>query len=490
MLIAASLAFLIKIVLVIGSFGFLILVHELGHFFVARWSGVRILRFSIGFGRTLVSWKGAETEYRVAMIPLGGYVKMAGEEHAERSPQPGEYLSKPIGVRAGVILAGPLVNYLTAVVIMWLVFCIGFPEYVPKLAPIIGMVRSETPAAAAGVQVGDLVLSVNGHAIRSWDEVVAPIEASPEQPVKLRLQRAEQVRELIVVPRSVEVAKGGGARRRIGAIGVEASEQLSPIIGEVRPGMPAAAAGLRVGDLVLEINGQRIRTWDEVTKLIQASPDQPITLAIDRAGARQEVTVHPKAEEMKGPLGTPQRVGRIGVGPSGRLVVRRVGPVRAIRESLRQTGEWTVLTLQGLASMLERKVPWEKSVSGPIGIGMLTWDAVTHLLTQIFSRIPTEGVRALASDDVAIALVQLLVLISLVSLGLAIFNVFPIPILDGGHLFFLAIEKLKGSPVSTVIQERAQQVSFVLLMTLVALICVNDVRQFGIAAKVLEWVRK
>ena len=393
-MLAACVTFVIKIALVVGSFGFLILVHELGHFVVARWSGVRILRFSIGFGRRLCSWKRGETEYWVSMIPLGGYVKMAGEQHAEQSHEPGEYLSKPVGVRAAIILAGPAVNYLTAIVIMWLVFCIGFPE-------------------------------------------------------------------------------------------------LSPVIGEVKEGMPAFAAGVKTGDRVQQINGQAVRTWDEVTKLIQAAPDQAVQLAIERAGQTQMLTVRPKAEDATDPFGTRKRVGRIGVSPNGDLWLRRTGPLAAIGQSLRQTTEWSVLTLQGLASMVQHKVPFKESVSGPIGIGMLTWDAVTHLITQVFGRIPTQGLSALVSQEVALALVHLLILISLVSLGLAIFNVFPIPILDGGHLLFLAIEKIRrGRPVSMVVQERVTQVSFVLLMTLVAFICVNDIERFGIAKKVLEWVHR
>ena len=349
--------------------GFLVLVHELGHFLVARWSGVRILRFSIGFGSKVFGWRRGETEYWVSWIPLGGYVKMAGESRSEQAHQPWEYLSKSIGTRAMIIAAGPVVNYLVALITLWVVFVIGYPELLPE-------------------------------------------------------------------------------------------------VGKVVDEMPAQAAGLEVGDRIRAIDGRPVASWREMTQAIYDSADRPLTLRIERGGATRDVTVTPKRKEIKDPFGHTQRVGLIGIAPSGTFETFRVGPLEAIGRTIKQQNEWVGQTFLGLWSMLTGKLSVRESVTGPIGILYLASEAATM------------GVGAL------------LYLISLFSLSLAIFNFFPIPILDGGHLFFLAIEKLRGIPVSVNVQERASQVSLVLLMTLVLVVCINDVNRFGLVEKVLEWVRR
>ena len=348
--------------------GVLVFVHEAGHFLVARWSGVRILRFSLGFGPKVFGWRRGETEYCVSWIPLGGYVKMAGEQRAEQHHQPWEYLSKPIGTRALIVFAGPLVNYLTAILSLWVVFMVGYPE----LLPIVGQVAKEMPAQAAGLQEGDRI-----HAIDGWP----------------------------------------------------------------------------------------IGTWEEMTELIHAAPGRPVTFQISRAGTVQDVEITPKLKSITDPFGRQKAVGLIGISPSGAFESRRVGPVAAFGRTIEQQNEWLAQTMFALWSLVTGKLSMQESMTGPIGILYLTSEA--------------------ASMGVA----PLLSLMSLFSLSLALFNLFPIPILDGGHLFFLAVEKLRGTPVSVNVQERAAQVSFVLLMTLVLIICVNDVNRFGLVDKVLGWFK-
>lgn len=348
--------------------GFLVFVHEAGHFLVARWSGVRILRFSLGFGPKIFGWKRGETEYCVSWIPLGGYVKMAGESRAEQHQQPWEYLSKPISIRALIVFAGPLVNYLTAILSLWVVFLVGYPE-------------------------------------------------------------------------------------------------LLPVVGQVAKEMPAQAAGLLEGDRIQAIDGRPIRTWEEMTEFIHAAPGRPLTLRIERERVTQEVSVTPTLKQMTDPFGHQKTVGLIGISPSGAFESRRVGPLSALGRTIQQQNEWLGQTMFALWSLVTGKLSMRESMTGPIGILYLTSEA--------------------ASMGVA----PLLSLMSLFSLSLALFNLFPIPILDGGHLFFLAIEKLRGNPVSVNVQERAAQVSFVLLMTLVLVICVNDVNRFGLVEKVVGWFK-
>ncbi len=347
--------------------GFLIVVHEFGHFLVARWAGVRVLRFSVGFGPRLLMWKSGQTEYAVSAIPLGGYVKMAGEQRTEETGKPWEYHAKPIGTRAAIIFAGPFVNYLVAFLSLWVVFVIGYPELLPE-------------------------------------------------------------------------------------------------VGKVLDDMPAQAAGMRVGDRVQSIDGRAVHTWDDLTKVIYESAGRAVVLSVERGGAMRDVTVTPQAKAITDPFGRARTIGLIGVAPSGAFEPFRVGPAAAFGRALRQQGEATVQTLTALWSLMTGRMALRDSVTGPIGLIYLT------------------------SEAVRMGWAPLLFLVSLLSLSLAIFNLLPIPILDGGHLLFLGLEKLLGRPVSLVIQERSAQVSFVLLIALILVICVNDLNRFGLLKKAAELI--
>ena len=343
--------------------GVLVIIHEAGHLVVARWAGVRILRFSIGFGPRLMTFTRGHTEYAISAIPLGGYVKMSGEQHTEHHvPKPWDYLAKPPGTRAAIIFAGPFVNYLVAFLSLWTVYVIGYPE-------------------------------------------------------------------------------------------------LLPVVGKVLDGMPAHAAGLEPGDRISAIDGRPIHTWDELTTAVYASPGRPLSLRVESRGAARTVTVTPAPKQVTDPIGREKTVGLIGVAPSGVFEPYRLSPVPALGRAFRQQIQWTEETLAAMGSLLTGKLALRDSVTGPIGLVYLT------------------------SDAVKLGIAPVLFLASLFSLSLGIFNLFPIPILDGGHLFFLLIEKLRGKAVSVKIQERAAQVSFVLLMTLVLVISFNDLHRFGLLGR-------
>ncbi len=337
--------------------GLLILIHELGHFVAARWAGVRILRLSMGFGPRLFTRRRGHTEYALSLIPLGGYVKMAGEQQEERAHEPWEYLSKPLRVRAGIVFAGPLMNYALAALTLWVVFVIGYPE-------------------------------------------------------------------------------------------------LLPVVGEVKADMPASSAGLAEGDRIVAVNGQPVTTWEELTDLVSARADQRTTLRVQRGEAAREIVLTPKREDIVDPFGRPETVGRIGITPKGDFEIVKIGPLAAIGRSFEQQGEWIGQTFLALGSLVTGRVSMRDSMTGPIGILHLTSDAVKM------------GIR------------PVLYFVSLISLMLGIFNLFPIPILDGGHLLFIGMEGLRGRPVSSTVQERAAQVSLALLITLVLITCVNDVNRF------------
>lgn len=348
--------------------GLLVIVHELGHYVVARRRGVRILRFSIGFGPRLFAWTKGHTEYAISAIPLGGYVKMAGEQTAEHTQEPWEYLSKPVGTRAQIVFAGPLVNYVVALLGLWVMFLIGYPE-------------------------------------------------------------------------------------------------LLPVVGKVLPQMPAQAAGLQPGDRIQAINDRTVRTWEEMTKLIYVSPEKPLTFRLGRGADRLTVSVIPKSKAITDLAGRAKTIGVVGIVPSGAFEAHRFGPIAAVGRAIRQHNEWVAQTFLALWSMGTGRLSVRESVTGPIGILFMT------------------------SEAVRMGVAPLLYLVSLFSLSLAIFNVFPIPILDGGHLFFLVLEKLRGRPVSINVQERSAQVSLALLIVFVLMICFNDVSRFGLFDRVLDWVK-
>ena len=347
--------------------GLLVLVHEAGHCVVARWSGVRVLRFSIGFGPVIWKRTLGGTEYAVSLLPLGGYVKMAGEEQADRGhPAKDEFLAQPIRVRARIIAAGPLVNALVSVVTLWVVLVIGYPE-------------------------------------------------------------------------------------------------LLPVIGKVMDEMPASAAGLQEGDRVRALDGAAVQTWDELTQHVQQAADRPVTMAIEREGASMELVVTPTPREITDPFGRTRRVGLIGVSPRGEFATYKVSPLEAFRKTAEKEWEWLGHTGLSLWSLLTGRISPKESLTGPIGI------------------------MVIASQAAQMGLSSLLYLVSIFSRSLAVFHFFPLPILDGGHLLFLVLEKLKGSPVSLRVQEKATQVSMALLLALVVMVCVNDLSRFGLIDKLVGW---
>jgi len=353
--------------------GLLVIVHEAGHFIVARWAGVRVLRFSMGFGPRLLTWRRGHTEYAVSAIPLGGYVKMAGEQAPAGTAQAGdpwEYLSKPISTRAGIVFAGPFVNYLVGLLSFWVVFVIGYPE-------------------------------------------------------------------------------------------------LLSVVGKVVEEMPAQAAGLQPGDRIAAIDGQPVETWEEMTEIIYDSPERPLRFQIEREGGEAfGVTIAPKAKASADHFGRPKTIGQIGISASGASRLYRPGPVKAVGETIKLQNEVIGQTMVALWLMVTGRLSMRESVTGPIGIVFMVQDAL-HL-----------------------GLSSALTFVAIISLSLAIFNLFPLPILDGGHLLFLALEKLRGKPVSVTIQERSAQVSFVALLALVLVICINDVNRFGLVEKVGQWMRR
>ena len=441
-------------VLVIGV---LVAVHEYGHFWVARRVGVRVLRFSIGFGRPLLQRTGADgTEYVLAAIPLGGYVKMLDEREApvDEAEQHRAFNRKPLWARNAVICAGPAFNFALAIVAYWLVFVIGATE----VRPVIGPVAPESPAATAGLASGDEFLRVDGNRVQAWDETVMTlIGAADDGPFPIEVERAGGARarldlDLTGVPLLEEQ---GEVLERIGLQPLQ--PRIDPVINEVVEGSSAARAGLQSGDRIRALDGEPMDTWRALVMAIRDRPEQTVSLAFERQG---DTLTRTFTLDSRGSGG--ERTGVLGVTPqvpegtfSNLRHEVRYGPVAAVGEAVGSSWRAATLTVDVLVKMVigEASV---KNLSGPINIAQY------------------------AGDSVSLGLIPFLKFLAIVSISLGILNLMPVPVLDGGHLLYNTIEWVRGRPLSEAAQGMGQQIGMVLLFMLMALAFYNDLnRIFG-----------
>lgn len=337
-------------------FGFLIFIHELGHFILAKINRVRVLKFSLGFGPKVIGRQIGETEYLLSAIPLGGYVKMLGEETEDEAEEPDparSYKNQPVLKRISIVFAGPLFNLLAAVVIFFFIFLNGIPT-------------------------------------------------------------------------------------------------LLPVIGEVLGDSPAARAVLVTGDRIIEINGTPIKYWSDMTEIIHESPEKQLTMTVQRNSARTTISVTPERKKTKDLFGEEKEIGLIGVKPSGDTVVVKENLPAAVRNAFSRTWEISVLTVVGIVKLIQRIIPAD-TIGGPI------------LIFQLAEKQASAGV------------LNFFTFAAVISINLAILNLLPIPVLDGGHLLFLAIEKVRKKPLSERVIMVSQRIGMALLVLLMALALYNDI---------------
>jgi regulator of sigma E protease len=432
--------------------GVLILIHEWGHFIVARLTGVGVERFSIGFGPVLLRWRGKETEYCLSVIPMGGYVKMMGEESpleggAALPYDPAKAFSlKPLWARFLIVFAGPGMNFVLAAVIFSVVLAtVGRPVW----PAVIGRVAPDSPGAAAGLQTGDTVASANGRRIAHWEDLDRAVATSSGRPLRLTVARSGAVREVSVTPRLTEardpIFKDTHQTWEIGV-----GPQLLPQIGSVNSGSPAEKAGLKSGDVVVAVAAQPVFTPEELMQGIQRRAGQTFEVTVEREGKRLPLTVTANAVKEKNAAGEDVEVGRIGVG----IVTRTVNyeaypPHKAVWYGTVKTWDMTTLTAKGLWKIVSRQID-SSNIGGPI-------------------QIASEAGRQAKEGPASLALFT-----AIISVNLALLNLLPVPMLDGGHLFFFVIEGVMGRPLSLRKREAAQQLGFVLLMLLMVYALYND----------------
>ncbi len=437
------------------ALGALIFIHELGHFMVAKAMGVGVERFSLGFGPRIFSFRRGETEYCVSIVPLGGYVKMTGEEaHGEDAIHPTteappidpakSFSTKPLWARFLIVLAGPGMNFVLAAVIFAIVFAaVGLPV----LDPMVGRTLPDSAAAQAGLRPRDRVAAIDGRPVEHWGEIEEAVLRAEGRPLVFTILRDGARQDVTLTPRKVPARTPYNEPTEAWSIG--ARPYLPPVVGEVRAGMPAAEAGLQPRDRVVALNGQPIETWDELAETISTKAGETLTLGIERGGSRMDVTVTPKIEVDRDPLGNETRVGRIGIATATSQTFKRLDPVSAVVRGVARTWDVTVITVVSIWKLMTGTIP-ASNIGGPLQISMV------------------------AGQQAQQGVVSYAFFVALISVNLAILNLLPVPMLDGGHLLFFAIEAILGRPLSLRKREIAQQIGLALLLLLMVFALFND----------------
>lgn len=431
-------SFLIAVVSMAVVLGIMILVHEFGHYAAAKFFGVRVDVFSIGFGRRLWGFKHGETDYRISALPLGGYVKMAGENPLEsRTGGPEEFMSHPRWQRFVILVAGPAMNIVLAIGLLTGVYMVRYeqPTFFDEPA-VIGWVFDNSPASKAGLAVGDRIVRIDNTQNPDWEDVLLKTAISTRQPVDLAIQRGNQVLDKQIQPET-------DSSDQFGSIGVWPDQALT--VTHLESTMPAAKAGLRLGDQITAINGNTVRSIFSVIHLLQANGDKPVDVSVLRGQQTLHLTMTPSASVENGQksyrLGFASEPTRVGKLPFG----------QAVHRSLQENKRFSLLIVDLIHKLVERKASI-KQLEGPIGIARASGDA---------AREP--------------GWTPLLGLMAMISLNLGILNLLPIPILDGGHILLLAIEAIIRRDISLRIKERIYQTAFVFLVLFFVVVIYNDI---------------
>lgn len=446
----------------IGALGLLVVVHEFGHFIVARACGVKVLRFAVGFGNVLWSRRYGpdQTEWALCAIPLGGYVKMLDEREGPVAAVelPRAFTQQSLGRRSLIVLAGPVANLLLAIALYWGLFMHGVDE----LRPVLGAPKAASAAELAGVRPGDLVLSINGEEVRSWEDLRWRIlqDLADSRESQLHIKRKDGNQEILTLA-TQQLGIDTLDKDPIRLLGLTIDPPaLPPVVGKVLPNMPAERAGLREGDRILGIDGVRVAVWSEVARTARAAPGRVLRLDIDRAGQRLEIDVVPELVEDKDNPGEPP-IGRIGFSPKDDPALREAmfdtvsyAPGAAIVKAVAQTWETSIFTLRMIGRMLVGELSL-KNLSGPITIADVAGQSVQYGMPYY--------VKFLA----------------LISISIGVLNLLPIPVLDGGHLMYYLAEFIRGKPLPEQVFAVGQRIGLTLLLLMMGVALFNDLnRQF------------
>jgi regulator of sigma E protease len=433
--------------------GVLVAFHELGHFLAARWVGVKVLKFSLGFGPKIFGRQIGETEYLLSVVPLGGYVKLFGEdEHETITPEDKTraFAHQTLWSKTLIVAAGPIFNFILAYFIYTAYLGLGYTLPVPSfkdIIPEIEAVLPGSPADQAGLKPGDRVLRVNDKEISTSAELLKYIAQSNGKQLTLDLTRGEHVKTVLVTP-SKTTLQDNGKDMTVFQLGIE---ERAPVITAVIPGSRAQTAGLTAGDKVIRIDGQDVFTWSQMTALVRGNPNRALQFDIQRSGVTQSLSVTPMGENSTVD-GKPVEIGKIGISAQNQTILQTNDPFKAPLLGAQATWGWTELTVVGIYKIITGDIS-RKNIGGPLTIAKTAGDAAE------------QGASSLVF------------LMAMLSINLGVLNLLPIPILDGGHLMFFFIEAIRRKPLEDRQRELAQQVGLVLLVGIMIFAFWNDIER-------------
>lgn len=432
----------------------LVMVHELGHYWIARWCGIKVLRFSVGFGKPLLArhFGKSETEWVISAIPVGGYVKMLDEREGEVAEHElhRAFNRQPVVRRMAIVVAGPIANLLLAVVLYWMMFMHG----VSGLKPIVGEITPQTPAAVAQLREQETILSINGEPVPSWQDLRWMLLDLAFQGAEARIEGRTAQGETVQHVLDLKVlAPGDLDGDFLQKLGLQLFQpQVQPIIGKLTEGGVAQRAGLRLGDHIRRMDGRTIARWVELVEIVRNHPGGTLHLEVERDGNLLVLDITPDAVNEDG-----KHVGRIGAGPyldkqafDALLTETRYAPPAAFKQAAHRSWETAVVSLKVMGKMVVGEISL-KNLSGPITIADF------------------------AGQSAKLGVAPYLDFLALISISLGVLNLLPIPLLDGGHLLYYMVELIKGSPVSEKAWEAGQNIGIALLVTLMAFALYNDI---------------
>ncbi len=435
--------------------GGLIFFHELGHFLVARIFGVGVEKFSLGFGPRILGKTVGRTDYRLSLIPLGGYVKMVGDEPDSELPAediPFSFTHQSVLKRGFIVAAGPLFNALLALIIF---FCIFYFVGVSSIRPVIRNIDSGSPAEKAGIKIDDLILEIDHKPIGSWRGIIDALDRNQGEALDFLIRRDGENLTIRVLPQEAFYKDVYGDEIAYYDIGISGIAEPPAVVGEVSGKLPAFKAGVKKGDRIIAIDGRPISYWKEIQEIVTGSKGEALVFEILRGDRTIEIKITPELVKDRNLAGISSKNYRIGIArpevvPEKDKIILKQGFFESIQQSSKLIGNVTLTFFEFLKKAFQGKVSREL-VGGPIRIAQM------------------------AQQSAQMGLVELLSFVASISLQLAILNLFPIPVLDGGHLFFFFIEGLLRRPVNKRMRETAQQIGLFILLLLMIFVVYNDI---------------